>query len=308
MVSCKFLRFFARKALPLFLEYPFNYKDKVSIMTINDVRLITFSPTRTSYRVGEAIVRGIGADRVETLDVTLPGDFHATLPTESLAVILVPVYGGHPAPPALERMKQIQGQGTPAVIGVVYGNRAYERALMELDAFVSAQGFKVIAGGTFIGEHSYSTAEHPIASGRPDEEDLLYANLFGQKIRTKVEAAADLEHLYGVDVRRIQRPRQPFFPLFRFLRRVVKLRKSGVPMPRVPQVDADQCTHCGLCVAHCPTGAIRKGEECDTMAERCIRCCACVKTCPQKARTFDTPFATLLSECFTRPKENRIIL
>lgn len=67
-----------------------------------------------------------------------------------------------------------------------------------------------------------------------------------------------MEKLYGVDVTRIQRPRQPFFPLLRFLRRVVKLRKSGVPMPRTPQVDAERCTHCGYCVKHCPAGAIIK--------------------------------------------------
>lgn len=227
---------------------------------------------------------------------------------DTLAVVAVPVYGGHVAPLALERMKDFQADGTPAVVVVVYGNRAYEKALMELDAFVSARGFKVIAGGTFVGEHSYSSDRYPIAAGRPDEDDLKYAEEFGAKVRTKIDSAADAEHLYGVDVKRIQRPRQPFFPLLRFLRKVIKLRKSGVPMPRTPQVDESLCTHCGLCVKRCPAGAIVKGEECTTLADKCIRCCACVKGCPQKARTFDTPFAALLSDCFQRPKENRIIL
>ena len=88
----------------------------------------------------------------------------------------------------------------------------------------------------------------------------------------------------------------------------VKLRKSGVPMPRTPQVDAERCTHCGYCVKHCPAGAIIKGDECNTVAEKCIKCCACVKGCPQKARTYDTPFAVLLSDCFKKQKEDRIIL
>lgn len=133
-------------------------------------------------------------------------------------------------------------------------------------------------------------------------------SFFGEKIRAKIAAAEDMEKLYGVDVTRIQRPRQPFFPLLRFLRRVVKLRKSGVPMPRTPQVDAERCTHCGYCVKHCPAGAIIKGDECNTVAEKCIKCCACVKGCPQKARTYDTPFAVLLSDCFKKQKEDRIIL
>lgn len=278
-------------------------------MKINEVCLITFSPTYTSKRVGEAIVRGTGCENVRYMDFTLPDrTFDKVLPADALAVITVPVYGGHVAPLALERMKAITADGTPAVIVVVYGNRAYEKALVELDTFVSGLGFKVIAGATFVGEHSYSSDAYPVAVGRPDADDLAFAEQFGGKVRTKITAAADLEHLYGVDVARIQRPRQPFWPLFRFLRKVLKLRKSGVPLPRTPQVQADLCTHCGYCVSHCPTGAIVKGDECSTIAEKCIRCCACVKGCPQKARSYDTPFAALLSDCFVRPKENRIII
>lgn len=56
---------------------------------------------------------------------------------------------------------------------------------MELDAFASDRGFKVIAGATFVGEHSYSTQQNPIAAGRPDADDLQFAETFGAKIRTK---------------------------------------------------------------------------------------------------------------------------
>mgnify|MGYP001026233284 FL=1 len=277
-------------------------------MTITEINLITFSPTHTSKQIGEAIVRGMGIADVSFVDMTLQAPEKKEFGSDALAVITVPVYGGHVAPLALDRMKDLCADGTPAVIVVVYGNRAYEKALVELDAFVSGLGFKVIAGGTFVGEHSYSSDRYPIAAGRPDDEDLKFAEEFGAKVRIKLSNAADAEHLYGVDVQKIQRPKQPFFPLFRFLRRVIKLRKSGVPMPRTPQVDENLCTHCGLCVKRCPAGAIVKGEECATNAEKCIRCCACVKGCPQKARTFDTPFAALLHDCFQRPKENRIIL
>lgn len=277
-------------------------------MTITEINLITFSPTHTSKQIGEAIVRGMGIADVSFVDMTLQAPEKKEFGSDALAVITVPVYGGHVAPLALERMKDLRADGTPAVIVVVYGNRAYEKALVELDAFVSGLGFKVIAGGTFVGEHSYSSDRYPIAAGRPDDDDLKFAEEFGAKVRIKLSNAADAEHLYGVDVQKIQRPKQPFFPLFRFLRRVIKLRKNGVPMPRTPQVDENLCTHCGLCVKRCPAGAIVKGEECVTNAEKCIRCCACVKGCPQKARTFDTPFAALLHDCFQRPKENRIIL
>ena len=277
-------------------------------MNIHAVHLITFSPTRTSKQIGEAIVRGTGISEIIETDLTLRMAGRLEIPENTLVVVTVPVYGGKVAPLALERMENIRASGTPAVLVVVYGNRAYEKALKELDAFASERGFKVIAGATFVGEHSYSTEQHPIAVGRPDADDLQFAETFGAKIRTKIESASGIDNLYAVDVSRIQRPRQAFFPLFRFLRKVVKLRKNGVPIPRIPAVDAERCSHCGYCVTHCPAGAIGKGEECTTDAAKCIRCCACVKGCPQKARTFDTPFATLLADCFKRQKENRILL
>lgn len=277
-------------------------------MNINEAHFITFSPTHTSKQVGEAIVRGVDLSKTLHADLTLCGVDNLEIPADTLAVIVVPVYAGKVAPLALERLKGLHTAGAPAVLVVVYGNRAYEAALTQLNKFVSERGFKVIAGATFVGEHSYSTEKNPIATGRPDADDLSYAEDFGKKIRAKIEAAADMERLYAVDVTRIRRPRQPLFPLFRFLHKVVKLRKSGVPMPRIPETDAELCTHCGYCARNCPSGAIVPGDECHTNPEKCIRCCACVKGCPRKARTFDTPFAALLSGCFKRPKENRIIL
>lgn len=277
------------------------------IMDMNEAHLICFSPTHTSKQVGEAIVRGTGLINRVTTDLTLRAAA-ADIARDALTVIAVPVYGGRVAPLAMERLRGIRSTGSPAVLVVVYGNRAYEKALMELDAFVSERGFKVIAGATFVGEHSYSTELHPIAPGRPDASDLQYAEEFGAKLRAKIDAAVDMEHLYAVDVNRILRPRQPFWPLFRFLRQVVKLKKSGTPLPRTPEVDAELCCHCGVCAAHCPAGAILKGDECQTLVDKCIKCCACVKSCPTKARTYDTPFATLLADCFKRQKEPRIII
>jgi ferredoxin len=48
--------------------------------------------------------------------------------------------------------------------------------------------------------------------------------------------------------------------------------------------DEDRCTHCGLCITHCPTAALRIA---DTATRRvgfseadCIECLACIRVCP----------------------------
>lgn len=278
-------------------------------MNVKEAHLIYFSPTRTSQQVGEAIVRGIGITNVIKTNLTLQPIPDFVIDEETLTIITVPVYGGHVAPLAMDRLKSIRGTNTPVVLVVVYGNRAYEKALMEFDFWAVQQGFKVIGGATFIGEHSYSTERYPVAAGRPDENDLSLAEDFGKKIYDKVVAAEMPEKLYMVDVRNIKRPRQPFFPLFRFLRKVIALRRSGIPLPRTPRVeDESLCNRCSICIKCCPAGAIKKGEELCADAAECIKCCACVKNCPKKARTFETPFGILLSQCFSRPKEPKTLL
>ena len=278
-------------------------------MTINEARLIYFSPTHTSKQVAEAIVHGTGIKNVVSMNITLQEAEEIKIPASALAIIVVPVYGGHVAPLAMERLEKINALNTPAVLVVVYGNRAYEKALIELDEFALPHGFKVIAGATFIGEHSYSTDKCPIADGRPNDSDLEYANEFGRKIIDKIQSADSLDKLCPVDVRAIKRPRQPFFSLLRFVRKVIKLRKSNTPLPRTPWVeDESLCTHCGICAAHCPAAAIKKGDELHTNADACIKCCACVKVCKRHARQYNTPFAALLSECFKKQKLPQIII
>lgn len=277
-------------------------------MNITKAHLIFFSPTHTSRKVGEGIVHGLGLKEVAVTDVTHEAADLPEMPADVLAVVVVPVYVGHIPHLAAVRMAGLRASGTPAVAVVVYGNRAYENALQELDTFLTGKGFRVIAAATFVGEHSYSTVRHPIAAGRPDKEDREEAVLLGHRVMAKVQAARSADALQKVDVSRIRRPKQPFWAKLRFIWQVIRLRKSGQPMPVVPRVDEALCTHCGRCAAICPNRAIAKGDECHTSAERCIRCCACVKGCPQQARSFDTPFAVLLSRHFKYRKENEMLL
>ena len=222
------------------------------------------------------------------------------LPADAAAVFAVPVYGGRVAPAALERLQEIRGEGTPAVVLAVYGNRAFGTAVAQLAAFVAERGFVPVAAGAFVGEHSYSTPGTPIAEGRPDTQDLAEAAAFGARIGRKLAHG----ETGPIDAAKLREPHTPLLSKLRFIRFVLgyRRRQKRTPAVLLPAGDAARCTQCGRCVALCPTQAIARGDELHTDPTRCIRCCACVKGCAFGARTFETPFAAVLSRNFARRK------
>lgn len=266
------------------------------------IRTVCFSPTGTSKKIADAVARAIAGNDTDTgsVDLTCGTSEQTTLPANAVAVIAAPVYGGHIPPAAVERLRALRGQGTPAVVIAVYGNRAFDGAVAELAALATAQGFVPIAAAAFIGEHSYSTSATPIAAGRPDARDLADAEAFGTEVRRKLAAGL----LAPVDARKLKTPRTPLLPMLRFVRFFLanRRRQKKTPVVYLPACNADLCIHCGRCAALCPTQAIARGAEEKTDPARCLRCCACVKGCPTAARTFSTPFADALSRSFARRK------
>jgi len=242
-------------------------------MNIASTGLIYFSPTHTTQKVIEGIAQGMQASTVQSYDLTLPDANAQTHPkvTQDVVIIGAPVYAGRLPAVMLSRFRQIKGDGSPAVIVVVYGNRAYEDALIELRDIALEVGFQPVAAGAFIGEHSYSTSHQPIAPGRPDADDLLSAHNFGKAIRerlmTGISSSSDL----------LQVPGKVPYKAIRML--------SGI----APSVNKALCLKCRKCVLVCPTAAIDKEHPADTASELCIRCCACVHACPSNARVLDDP-------------------
>lgn len=129
-------------------------------------RIVFFSPTHTSARIARAVAEGIGMPRRIETDLTLD---EATTPIEikdELTIIAVPVYAGRVAPVALQRIQRLKAVNAPVILITVYGNRDYEDALLELKDTAASLGFTPLSAGAFIGEHSYSTSDMPVAAGR----------------------------------------------------------------------------------------------------------------------------------------------
>ncbi len=255
------------------------------------VSLIYFSPTGTTRTTVTAIAKGLAAQNTEHVDLTLQPQGPELTLSEGLAVFAVPVYGGRVPQVCLERMAQIRGKQTPAALVALYGNREFEDALVELEDVVSANGFNVIAAAAFIGEHSYTTQEYPIAVGRPDLHDQELACAFGQQVTAKL-TRADLS--------------KPQIPGHRPYRQRSPL--GGL----APETLTATCTLCGKCQQNCPTQVISLADKVVTQADNCIMCCACIKSCPTQARIFTGQVISerrnmLLNNCST-PKQPQLFL
>lgn len=269
--------------------------------------LVFFSPTHTSAKIARAVGDGIGMGRRMETDLTLDESADPIEITNALTVIAAPVYGGRVAPVALKRLKRLKGNNAPAILIAVYGNRDYEDALIELRDTAVELGFTPLSAGAFIGEHSYSTTNMPIAAGRPDASDLQIAFQFGQDSLNKLiektavtspelQAACKLKSLGG----KLSILLSSFFIKGTSPYKIVQAGKPACP------VCTEACFVCGECVEVCPTHAIsisKDGSQIETDINCCIKCCACVKECPNEARVFHTPFAAILHEKFNTRRE-----
>lgn len=231
-------------------------------------------------------MRELYTEHITETDLTYEKACQELVLRGTITVIAVPVYGGRIAETALERMKNIRGEGSVAVPVVVYGNRDYDDALLELRDWCIEHGFAPVAGAAFIGEHSYSRWDRPIAAHRPDEADLQVALKFGAKVR---EILFQLPDLKGVGELRVKGN----FPY----------KQKSPKTPQAPVTKVELCTQCGFCIEICPVQAIRSEEEVGSDAELCIKCCACVKQCPNGARVFDTPYTDMLFKNFSARRE-----
>jgi ferredoxin len=239
-------------------------------MKIQSLKLVYFSPTGTTKTVVQSIARGINHSTVELLDITRPEERIQPLQTseKELLIIGVPVYMGRVPALLTEWLHVIKAQNTPAVCVVVYGNRVYEDALLELKDILTLCGCKPIAGAAYIGEHSFSNDETPTAKDRPDASDVHHAESFGRKIREKLNTIPSVDDIPEVNI--------PGCHPYRGDSRLWTVDFIVV---------SDACIQCGICAEGCPVGAIDPENSNLIDTKKCITCCACIKHCPKHART-----------------------
>jgi ferredoxin len=229
---------------------------------------IYFSPTGSTRRYTQVVTAAMGKETT-LVDITLPRDREQIISIQEEIILLgFPIYGMRIPMPVLEYLKQLRGNGNPLAVMAVYGNMGRGIVFAQVNQIAKKQNFRLIGAGFFLAEHSFSTDEFPVGKGRPDEDDLLGAQQYGEKLSAKIESGIwDL-------------PKKETFPLSTV---IAKAPYGGTRfLLRQPRVDLQLCTQCFQCQKKCPNGAIT--DSLVIIESKCLRCFACVKVCPANAR------------------------
>ncbi len=247
---------------------------------------ILFSPTGGTEKVSEAITKDWPSADTIDLSAADTDDSKIVFQPEDVVLIAMPSFGGLAPRLALERLGKIRGNGANCILAAVYGNRAYEDTLVQMEDAAEACGFQVIAAVSAVAEHSIM---HQYAAGRPDRADCEQLAGFAGKIHEKLQRGDR---------------RKPVIPGNRPYKKA-----GGVGL--VPKADSS-CTECGLCAKQCPAQAINPENPRITDGKTCISCMRCVFVCPQKARKVNgvmvSAAALAIKKACSGRKENELFL
>lgn len=245
-----------------------------------------FSPTGATLTIARAIAEGSGCPTRE-LDLSDPV-VSGSIEENEILLAAVPVFSGRVPAVALERLARLQGNGQNTVAVVVYGNRHFDDALLELTDALTQNGFHVAAAAAMIAEHSMVRS---IAAGRPDGDDEKAARNFGAAVLQKCIQAHGEHSCVPVP------GHSPY-------------KKPG-EVSAYPKV-GDSCILCGTCARRCPVGAIPLDTPNQTQKDLCIRCMRCISVCPQQARAISAPayqaIETKLKQIASEPKQPEFFL
>lgn len=243
------------------------------------INTLYFSATGTTEKIITGIAEKIaencgGNTMVSHYDFTLPEVRKKTFTfnKEDLVIAGVPVYAGRVPNVLLKFLNTLSGNQATAVAVVLYGNRNYDDALIEFKDILASNGFSVIAGGAFVGEHSFSTT---LGANRPDEQDMSAVADFAAAIYKKARTP-------GSNSAVVVKGTVPYRDYYRLKDQV----GNPISILKVTPKTSCDCVDCKRCTEVCPMGSI-DSDDVSKITGICIKCCACVKKCPVGAKYFD---------------------
>ena len=243
---------------------------------------IVFSPTGGTEKVANIIGKQ-WSENPAKIDLSgAKADFTKCEITEQdMVLIAMPSFGGRAPAIAIERLKQIAGNGAKCTLVCVYGNRAYEDTLVEMEDAAKGCGFQVVAAIAAVAEHSIMPQ---YAANRPDASDQKQLTDYANQIAGRAGIASSMPG---------NRPYK-------------KAGGAGL----VPKPDKS-CVKCGACAETCPVQAIDPANF-TANAKVCISCMRCMKQCPKNARKVNgmmvSAAALAIKKACSGRKENELFL
>ena len=123
---------------------------------------IYFSPTGGTKKVADIVSRALSNEResggweMKEIDLSPAGtdysQYHFT--REDICIVAAPSFGGRVPGLVLERLKEMEGGHAKTILAAVYGNRAFEDTLLELEDTLVLAGFDCKAAVAAVAEHS----------------------------------------------------------------------------------------------------------------------------------------------------------
>ena len=241
---------------------------------LNTVDFYYFSPTGGTEKAGKAIASAVA----ETVNAINLSDKAVRNPSSDVIVVAAPVFSGRIPAIVADKIAELNGEGKKAITAVVYGVRAYEDALLELNNIIKNIGFEVVASAALVAQHSIVPE---VGADRPDQADIEEIQQFAKSVLNAIEdSKTGIVSVPG---------NYPY-----------KEVKKGSATP----ISLATCNGCGHCASVCPTEAVTvTDKEVLTDVDKCIMCMACVAKCPTQSRVLPPPIQKGLTQKLSMFKE-----
>ena len=105
---------------------------------------IYFSPTGGTKKVADIMIKAMKKDAQEIDMIKDPDKILQTeFSEDDICLIAVPSYGGRIPSVTVDKFQKLQAKGTKAILVAVFGNRAIDDTLVEMQDILENVGFRL---------------------------------------------------------------------------------------------------------------------------------------------------------------------